>query len=103
MDILAHLKQSLEDNYFSKSEKNDLKSILGNQALDADTLNYLRTKIFDLANEKATAANYQLVMEWVKDTNNVLLAKLAEQSESFFSPGEACRNAIIRQVNGSLR
>jgi mitochondrial cardiolipin hydrolase len=103
MDILAHLKRSLEDNYFSKGEKNDLKSILGNQSLDAEALNYLRTKIFDLANEKATSENYQMVMQWVKDANNVLLARLAEQSESYFSPGEACRNAIIEHIRGALK
>ena len=57
----------------------------------------------ELANEKVTETNYRLVMQWVKDVNQVLQATAVQQSHAFFSPGDDCRNAIIRQMNLSLR
>jgi phosphatidylserine/phosphatidylglycerophosphate/cardiolipin synthase-like enzyme len=42
-------------------------------------------------------------MQWVKDVNQVLQATAVQQSHAFFSPGDDCRNAIIRQMNLSLR
>lgn len=103
MDAITYLKQSLEDDHFSKVEKNDLKLMLQNEPLDAETLNTLRIKIYELANKKVTSSNYPFVMQWVKDAHDVLMTRTAEQSEVFFSPGEDCRQAIIRQVNGALR
>jgi mitochondrial cardiolipin hydrolase len=102
MDLLDHLKQSLEDDHLSKAEKNDLRLILGNQTLDSETLNFLRSKIYELANAKATSSNFQFVMQWMKDANNVLSARPADSSEVFFSPGETCRHAIIQQMDRAL-
>jgi mitochondrial cardiolipin hydrolase len=102
MDLIAHLKQSLEDDNFSEAEKNELRLILENQPLDNDAINFLRSRIYELASEKVTAGNYPLVMQWMKDTSNVLQARQAAMSEAFFSPGDTCRNAIIGQINGAL-
>lgn len=103
MDLIEHLKKSLEDDHFSKPEKNDLKILLQDESIDPEMLNTLRVKIFELGNQKANANNYPLVMQWIKDTNNVLQNRQASPSEVFFSPGEDCRNAIIRQINGAIR
>jgi mitochondrial cardiolipin hydrolase len=103
MDLITRLRQSLDDDFLSKTEKNALKTVLDDQSLDNDTLNFLRTKIYDLANEKVTAANYQFVMQWVKDASNLLQAHSAEQTRVYFSPGDECRNAIISQMNLALR
>lgn len=103
MDIVSHLQQSLEDYYFSKSEKNALKNLLGKDVLDEQTINFLRTKIIELANENVSEKNYRLVMQWVKDVNNLLQSSAVQQSLAFFSPGDDCRNAIVQQMNLSLR
>lgn len=102
MDIITRLKQSLEDDYFSKAEKNELWLELEGQPMDAEALSHLRSKIYELANEKATASNYTLVMQWVRDASNLLQAKSTPHSEAFFSPGETCRHAIVGQINGAI-
>lgn len=103
MDIITRLKQSLEDDYFSKAEKNELWLELEAQPMDAEALSHLRSKIYELAYEKATASNYALVMQWVKDASNLLQAKSTPHAEAFFSPGETCRHAIVGQINGAIR
>lgn len=102
MDIITRLKQSLEDDYFSKAEKNEIWLELEGQPLDAEALNHLRSKIYELAHEKATPSNYALVMQWVRDASNLLQAKTTPHSEAYFSPGETCRQAILGQINGAL-
>jgi phosphatidylserine/phosphatidylglycerophosphate/cardiolipin synthase-like enzyme len=103
MELFSLLKRSLEDTYLSKTERNSIKTVLRSEPLDVETVNDLRTKIIELANEKATESNYRLVMQWMKDVNNLLLTSGAQQSQVFFSPGDDCRNAIMRQMNLSLR
>jgi phosphatidylserine/phosphatidylglycerophosphate/cardiolipin synthase-like enzyme len=103
MDLLQNLHQSLEDYYLSKSEKNTLKSILEKETLDHRAVDFIRTKIIELANEKVTEKNYRLVMKWMKDVNSLLQSAAAQQSRAFFSPGDDCRNAIVQQMNFSLR
>jgi cardiolipin hydrolase len=103
-DIIAHLKASIGDNTLTRSEKKSLKSLVADQSLDQDQLNFLRSKIYDLANEKITEANYKEIVEWIKTANSAFIAKpFDDHSEAFFSPGETCREAIIRQINGSVR
>ncbi|MBL7857392.1 MAG: DUF1669 domain-containing protein [Cyclobacteriaceae bacterium] len=103
MDAIFNLlKQSLDDNYLSKSERNMLHDVLGDQMLDPRSLNTLRAKVFELAIEKVNETNYRLVMEWVKHTNQLLVAKSIEKSKVYFSPGDACRHAIIRQMNAAI-
>ena len=102
MDKIIHLlKQSLEDNYFSKSEKNNLLDIIRDQPLDQRAVNTLRAKVFELANEKINETNYRFVMEWVKHANQALAIPSGGLSQVYFSPGEACRKAIVQQIKGA--
>jgi phosphatidylserine/phosphatidylglycerophosphate/cardiolipin synthase-like enzyme len=56
-----------------------------------------------MANDEVTETNYRLVMQWVKDVNQLLQTHPVQSSHAFFSPGDDCRNAIIQQMNLSLR
>lgn len=103
MNLIEHLQQSLEDCYLSKKEKSALKSVLAKETLDQQTVNSLSARIIDLANEKVTETNYRLVMQWMKDVNALLQSSAAQQSRAYFSPGDDCRNAIVQQMNLSLR
>lgn len=102
MDLIQYLRQTLEDTYLSRTEKNTLKSILGTRMLDPEQANGIRAKIIELANEKVNEKNFRLVMEWMKDANS-LIRTASQQSRVFFSPGDACKNAIIQQMNLSRR
>ena len=101
-EIISHLKQSIGDELFSKEEKRSLKEIVSRTALNPDQLNFLRSKVYELANEKATETNYRFILEWIKQANSALTLKPRETSEALFSPGESCRTAIIQQIDRAV-
>ena len=101
-EIIENLRQSIEDEVLSKSERKSIKTLVGEQPLDENQLNFLRSKIYELANEKVNANNYHFILEWVKSANSALLIpEPPTLSDAFFSPGDACRNAIINQINSA--
>lgn len=97
-EIINQLKLSIEDEIFSRSEKKSIKSLISEYPLDGDQLNFLRSKIYEMANEKATPDNYPFILEWIKNANSALLTKTTEKADAYFSPGDACRNSIINQI-----
>lgn len=101
-DIVEHLKLSIEDDFLSKNEKKSLKEFIGERPLDEHQLGYLRSKIYELANEKVTSTNYKFILEWIKDANNTLLSKPTSDADAYFSPGETCRNVIIQQIQRAI-
>ena len=102
-EILAHLQQSIADEHFSKEEKRALRDLVSGQNLNADQLNFLSSKMYELASEKATEKNIKFIIEWIRQGNNALTPKLQEFTEAFFSPGESCRATIIQQIGKATR
>jgi len=101
-ELLAYLKNSISDEVFSKNEKKTFKSLINQHPLDQNQLNFLRSRMFELANEKVNASNYQFILEWIKAVNSSLLLPAPESTDAFFSPGDACRNVIIRQIESAI-
>jgi len=102
-EIIRHLEQSIADEQFSKSEKKTLKSLVADRQLDQDQLNFLRSKVYELANAKVTDTNYRFIIEWIRMVSNALVARSIEKSDAFFSPGESCRDVIIRQISQAVK
>jgi len=96
--IINQLALSIEDSVFSRSEKRSVKALIGKYPLDEGQLDFLRSKIYEIASGKATPDNYPLILEWVKNANNALLGKKEGKADAYFSPGDGCRNAIINQI-----
>jgi phosphatidylserine/phosphatidylglycerophosphate/cardiolipin synthase-like enzyme len=69
--------------------------------LDANQLNFLRGKVFELANGKITPANYPFIMDWTKTATSALVLPTTSTTDAFFSPGDACRNTIIQRIDGA--
>lgn len=100
-EIIEALRQSLADDILSKGEKRLVKERMFNEKLSSDDLNFLRSKIYELAHERATPANYSFIIDWIKSANASLslILRSADESAAYFSPGESCRQAIIHQIN----
>jgi mitochondrial cardiolipin hydrolase len=98
-ELLAYLESSIGDEVFSRNEKKEFKSLVHEKLLDANQLNFLRSRIYELANEKINPTNYQFILEWVKTGASALLSPAPETTDAFFSPGDACRNAIIHHID----
>jgi phosphatidylserine/phosphatidylglycerophosphate/cardiolipin synthase-like enzyme len=103
-DIIEFLRESISDEVLSKSERKSLKAMISEHPLDEHQLNFLRSKIYELANEKVTASNYNFILDWVKSANSALLIPQSSSvSDAYFSPGDACRNVIINQINAATQ
>lgn len=62
-EIVEHLKASLQDDFFSKLERKSLRELIAGNPLDEHQFNFLRSKIYELASEKANPSNYGFVLE----------------------------------------
>lgn len=102
-EIIEALRQSIADEILTKEEKKSLRGIVYHQALSADDVNFLRSKIYEIAHEKATPSNYSFILDWVKSANAALVERDTEKSDAYFSPGDECRNAIIHQINQTVK
>ncbi len=102
--IINHLKESISDEHLSKPERQILKALVADLNPNQDQLNFLRSKIYELAGEKATETNYKFIIEWVKSANSALLINPTPsgKADAFFSPGEECRDTIIQQINSAI-
>lgn len=98
---VAFLQRSIADDIFSKDEKQKLKSLLQERVVDANQLNFLRGRIFELAKEKINPDNYSFILEWLKTATSALVVPPTNGTTSFFSPGDACRHAIVQQITGA--
>ncbi|MBX2966621.1 MAG: DUF1669 domain-containing protein [Cyclobacteriaceae bacterium] len=103
-DIIAHLEESIQDEFFSKAERRGLRELIGEKPLDQHQLNFLRSKIYEMANARVTPDNYKFIIEWIKAANSALITSdKQEASDVYFSPGDSCRAAIIHQLNSAIR
>ena len=102
-EITSLLNQSLSDDKLDTNEKHELYQLL--LTLDVDEKRYLRNQAFDLAREKIQQGNESLaILKWLER-----IAKLVDKSygtdtvksTAYFSPGDACRGAIIRLLDSA--
>lgn len=100
-ELIEQLRQGIQDEVFSKPERKSIRALVAEKHLDEQQLNFLRSKIYDLANEKITPTNYKFILEWVKNANSALVTNQSSSSDAYFSPGEECRNVIISQIRAA--
>lgn len=100
-ELIAYLQESINDEIFSKSEKRTWKSLLNEKPLDQHQINFLRSKIYELAKEKANSNNYSFILDWVKVAISALEQPQMPSADAYFSPGDTCRNVIIKQVESA--
>ena len=100
-ELVEYLQRSIADEVFSKDEKRTLKSMVQERILDANQLNFLCGKVFELANATITPANYPFIMDWIKTATSALVLPTTSTTDAFFSPGDACRNTIIQRIDGA--
>lgn len=102
--ITELLNASIQDAIFSRGEKRALKDAIANAQLDKRELDLLRSKIFDLAVAHQNAMSKEQLINWLESTSKLTLVKKDEGSgfnESYFSPGTACRSAILNQIKNA--
>ncbi|MEO0472833.1 MAG: phospholipase D-like domain-containing protein, partial [Bacteroidota bacterium] len=90
-------RQTFEDKVFTRKERQALSKILKEEKLDEQELSVLRAKVFDMVSEDWREHEDQMILNWLYAASKLLLpANESVRTEVFFSPGEACRSAIIK-------
>ncbi len=88
----------------SRNEKKDLKIAILHHKFDKRELDLLRSKIFDIATENQDRLSKDQLIQWIENTSKLTLTKNQESestNSSYFSPGTACRSAIIQQLRSA--
>lgn len=105
--LLDRLELSIADNVLTTAEKHALASDLKQRPWRIDQLRQVRNHAFALVLERARAESAPAAMpalvNWLSDVVKVIdqVAAPAEvTTEVCFSPGEACRKAVISNLNG---
>lgn len=100
--LLTKMEDSLEDQYLSREERKELKTLIGQLNLDESNSSWLLSKFRDLALEAADTKNSGQLLSWFYEGAKLVLVSERSKSKSekraFFSPGKSCRAAILAQL-----
>lgn len=107
IDSLAEaFLESYEDKYLSKAERNALRILLNESALDQRKRDLLRAKIFDIVVQASDSSDAKFNVEWLEAASRILEAKAAKApkgSKVYFSPGQECYQAIVSEIGTAKR
>lgn len=102
--LLTLLTTAVSDHAFDQNERHALFEALADARID--DARFIRNKAFDLAQEAVTTgADTSAVLRWLERVVKVVDQSTAQAqvtARAFFSPGDACRQAII-QALGRVR
>lgn len=99
--LIEEFRESLEDRVLSRREKREIKPS-AKQLTDHEK-QVMLAKVCQMAMEKATDVQGQNLLQWFYEAVKILHRKESEPSPHavFFSPGNECREAIIREINAA--
>jgi mitochondrial cardiolipin hydrolase len=102
-EIIQLFIRSFEDASFSSSERKAIRQLIENYHPDRQQRDLLRSRIFDIARTRFASHSDLAVFNWLEIANKSLLDKTPNftyiPSEVYFSPGEACLEAILHFLN----
>jgi phosphatidylserine/phosphatidylglycerophosphate/cardiolipin synthase-like enzyme len=103
-DFERALADTLDDLRLSRAERKALLEVADVEMLGPRERDRLRARAFDLARDAQDAANTEAVFAWLEDVIRVLstaspdVEEQVAEAEAWFSPGDAPRRAILRQL-----
>ncbi len=108
--LLEQLARSLDDRVLSTVEKHALQALLRERPLRPDQLRQLRNRAFELVMDQVRAppdpAAMPALVKWLEGIVRLLDQALHSEpveTEVWFSPGEACRKAVIGHLESCRR
>lgn len=102
-EFRSMLQATLEDHRLSKGERQALKDVIRDAALDDQVRGVLRHELFELARYEVADPQSREILDWLEETNKLLLPPTGDGNEPFanayFSPGEHCTQQILGLLN----
>ncbi len=106
-EIDGILASTLEDQRLSRGERHALRELLVDDQPDSQRLAFYRHRAFALAKEAISGRENHMVLEWLEEVVKALHqpaeSAMSMNAEVLFSPGEACLEALLRQMNAVQR
>ncbi|MCA9080722.1 MAG: endonuclease [Planctomycetaceae bacterium] len=100
---ISALRETLDDQQLSRSERRALKSLLDDWNVTPQERHLLRHLAFELARESLQGTPQAgATLEWLEETVKVLAVDDSQtlvESEAFFSPGNEPRHRLRRLIN----
>lgn len=99
----AQLRQTFEDMRLSKLEKRALQDLV--DTCSEDERRFLHNRAFDIFREElngnSSSNTLQLAYSWLEHSIKALQAESTSSPQPYasFSPGEECRNTILRLID----
>jgi cardiolipin hydrolase len=103
-ELISYFEKSISDNWMSKAEKRALKAAVADLEPNKHDLDWMRSKVFDIARKHISGGKNDEVLEWLEGANKILLPKATitkSETKAFFSPGNDCLNAVCNQISYS--
>jgi HKD family nuclease len=96
--LIEIFAKTFEDRKFSRSEKKALSQLLADDyCLNKNQRDQVRSKLFDMARAGIGGHENRWIIDWLETANRLLLNR--QDTNSFFSPGEECREEIIKRLD----
>jgi len=94
------LRLTWEDERFTRSERRELRELLGEKQITDEERQFWRHRAFALATEQLSETDPRRVVEWLESVIKALQAPPVSLPyvESSFSPGDTCRMRIIHYL-----
>lgn len=102
----AAFEASIEDLVLSRKERKELKTHLAKASLQSSEADWLLSRVRDLAMDHIHKSKPEVILAWFYEGAKLLrqaTAEVSTHSRAFFSPGEACRDAILTQLRAASR
>lgn len=104
--LLAALEDSMLDGRLSDGERRALTELLGDSVPLEENLRRVRNRAFEMAYGRAAGQeDAGAVLRWLEGVMRAVDGARAPaeavRSEAFFSPGDACLKAIVRQLRAA--
>lgn len=105
-EIGTWLAESLSDFHLSRGERQDIAERIATLESRADRQTFLR-RAFELALASLGDPKAPLILGWLEGVARTIVPNGSEPTktlaEAYFSPGDACLNAILRLLHHSRR
>lgn len=103
-EVIQKIRTSINDNVFTSSEKKELKRLILEKVFSEREMDFLRSQIFDIAREYQDQLSKASLINWIEETNKLTLLSQepANTAVAYFSPGQACKSAIITQLRAAI-
>jgi len=102
--IIQLIETSIADKVLVSGEKKALKKIIIEKKFNKRELDFLRSKIFDIAKNHQELLSKENLIDWIETANKLtLINNKHETSNTYahFSPGNSCRNTIIQKIKSA--